>query len=46
MVACVGKQGGAAQNRPNECVEGVSKEQNKTKQNYVLIDILCNLESL
>jgi hypothetical protein len=33
----VGKRGGAARNGPNECIKGVSKEQNKAKINYVLV---------
>ena len=45
-VDIVGKWGRAAQNRPNEHVEGVSEEQNKTKQNYVLVGRSCDLESL
>ena len=40
------KMDGAAQNQPNECIKGVSKEQNETRLNYVLVGRLCNLESL
>jgi hypothetical protein len=39
------KTDGAAQNQPNECIKGVSEEQNKTKLNYVLVGRLSNLES-
>jgi len=41
----VGKWDRAAGNQPKECIKGVSKEQNKTKLNYILVGRLCNLES-
>ena len=39
------KTDGAAQNQPNKCIKGVSKERNETKLNYIPVGRLCNLES-